>query len=147
LIGKSTVVKRAFRGHIKIKSDTIRCRFIVLLRIEVRLSQAEFTCLTEIYKVWSTCVLIEMGKRDGETWCILDHLALSTHPFCGSKELFLRRNVAPFAVEKEWYCGDFCATKRNGSPPLKKEEREKWKEKEYFLKKTKRTVNEKRKNC
>ena len=28
-------------------------------------------------------------------------LALSTHPFCGSKELFLRRNVAPFAVEKE----------------------------------------------
>ena len=28
-------------------------------------------------------------------------LALSTHSFCGSKELFLRRNVAPFAVEKE----------------------------------------------
>ena len=31
----------------------------------------------------------------------LGHLALSTHPFCGSKELFLRRNVAPFIVEKE----------------------------------------------
>ena len=28
-------------------------------------------------------------------------LALSTHPFCGSKELLLRRNVAPFTVEKE----------------------------------------------
>jgi len=28
-------------------------------------------------------------------------LALSTHPFCASKELFLRRNVAPFTVEKE----------------------------------------------
>ena len=74
-------------------------------------------------------------------------LALSTHSFCGSKELFLRRNVAPFAVEKEWYCGDFCAAKRNGSSSLKKEEREKWKEKEYFLKKTKRAVNEKRQSC
>lgn len=31
----------------------------------------------------------------------LDHLALSTQHFCGSKELLLRRNVAPFTVEKE----------------------------------------------
>ena len=31
----------------------------------------------------------------------LDNLALSTQHFCGSKELFLRRNVAPFIVEKE----------------------------------------------
>lgn len=31
----------------------------------------------------------------------IDNLALSTHPFCGSKELFLRRNVAPFIAEKE----------------------------------------------
>lgn len=28
-------------------------------------------------------------------------LALLTHPFCGSKELLLMRNVAPFTVEKE----------------------------------------------
>lgn len=28
-------------------------------------------------------------------------LALSTQHFCGSKELFLRRNVAPFVVERE----------------------------------------------
>lgn len=77
----------------------------------------------------------------------LDNLALSTQHFCGSKELLLRWNVAPFTAEKEWYCRDFCAAKRNESPPLDKEEREKWKEKEYFLKKTKRTVNEKRKNC
>jgi len=31
----------------------------------------------------------------------IDNLALLTHPFCGSKELFLRRNVAPFTAEKE----------------------------------------------
>ena len=31
----------------------------------------------------------------------LDDLALPTQHFCGSKELLLRRNVAPFTVEKE----------------------------------------------
>ena len=31
----------------------------------------------------------------------LDNLALSTQHFCGSKELLLRRNVAPFTAEKE----------------------------------------------
>ena len=77
----------------------------------------------------------------------LDNLALSTQHFCGSKELLLRRNVAPFTAEKEWYCRDFCVAKRNESPPLDKEEREKWKEKEYFLKKTKRAKNEKRQPC
>ena len=77
----------------------------------------------------------------------LNNLALSTQHFCGSKELFLRWNVAPFTAEKEWYCKDFCVAKRNESPPLDKEEREKWKEKEYFLKKTKRAKNEKRQPC
>lgn len=77
----------------------------------------------------------------------LDHLALSTQHFCGSKELLLRRNVAPFTAEKEWYCRDFCAAKRSSTPLLDKEEREKWKEKEYFLKKTKQAKNEKRQPC
>ena len=77
----------------------------------------------------------------------LDNLALSTQHFCGSKELLLRWNVAPFTAEKEWYCRDFCAAKRSSTPPLDKEECEKWKEKEYFLKKTKRTKNEKRQPC
>ena len=31
----------------------------------------------------------------------LANLALSTQHFCGSKELLLRRNVAPFTAEKE----------------------------------------------
>lgn len=77
----------------------------------------------------------------------LDHLALSTQHFCGSKELFLRRNVAPFTAEKEWFCRDFCATKRSGISPFDKEECEKWKEKEYFLKKIKRAKTEKRQPC
>ena len=77
----------------------------------------------------------------------LDHLALSTQHFCGSKELLLRWNVAPFRAEKEWFCRDFCSAKRSGTFPLDKEEREKWKEKEYFLKKIKRTKNEKRQPC
>ena len=77
----------------------------------------------------------------------LDNLALSTQHFCGSKELLLRWNVAPFTAEKEWYCGDFCVAKRSSTPPLDKEERKKWKEKEYFLKKTKRVKNEKRQPC
>ena len=68
----------------------------------------------------------------------LDHLALSTQHFCGSKELLLRWNVAPFRAEKEWFCRDFCSAKRSGTFPLDKEEREKWKEKEYFLKKIKK---------
>ena len=77
----------------------------------------------------------------------LDNLALSTQHFCGSKELLLRWNVAPFTTEKEWFCRDFCTAKRSGTSPLDKEEREKWKEKEYFLKKIKRAKTEKRQPC
>ena len=77
----------------------------------------------------------------------LNNLALLTQHFCGSKELLLRWNVAPFTAEKEWFCRDFCSAKRSGTSPLNKEEREKWKEKEYFLKKIKRAKNEKRQPC
>ena len=67
---KALRLSKRFGGISKQKATPQDVAFVVLLRIEVRLSQAEFTCLTEIYKVWSTCVLIEIDKRDGETWCV-----------------------------------------------------------------------------